>query len=146
MGVHEKGVPVPKEMKGIIRTKDGHAFVCKELGGPGSGNFGHAGVPGERGGAAPGGGATASHVYSSSRYSTEEEDDVGEEISKKLDKSNKEYNTGELKTEIEDLAIKIGKDKYGRGFLVAFKTDDTYVDEEEITRTTITYEVRDPGD
>jgi len=133
-------------MKGIIRTKDGHAVVCKELGGPGSGNFNHAGVSGERGGSASGGGAVASHVYSSSKYSTEEEDDVGEAIAKKLDKSDKEYNTGELKTEIEDLAIKIGKDRYGRGFLVAFNKDDVYVDDDEVTRATISYEVRDPGD
>ncbi len=37
--------------KGIIITKDG----ARLLGGPGSGNFGHAGIPGQRGGSAPGG-------------------------------------------------------------------------------------------
>jgi len=42
-------------VKGIIRTKDGAVFVCKELGGPGSGNFDHAGIPGQQGGSAPGG-------------------------------------------------------------------------------------------
>lgn len=35
--------------KGIIVTRDGARF----LGGPGSGNFGHAGIPGQRGGSAP---------------------------------------------------------------------------------------------
>ena len=42
--------------KGIITTKDG--FRC--LGGPGSGNFGHAGIPGQQGGSAPGGGGGGS--------------------------------------------------------------------------------------
>lgn len=37
--------------KGIIITKDG----MRILGGSGSGNFGHAGIPGQRGGSAPGG-------------------------------------------------------------------------------------------
>lgn len=37
--------------KGIIVTRDG----MRILGGPGSGNFGHAGIPGQRGGSAPGG-------------------------------------------------------------------------------------------
>lgn len=38
--------------KGIIITKDG----MRLLGGPGSGNFDHAGIPGQQGGSAPGGG------------------------------------------------------------------------------------------
>jgi len=38
--------------KGIIVTRDG----LRILGGQGSGNFGHAGVPGERGGSSSGGG------------------------------------------------------------------------------------------
>ena len=45
--------------KGIIITKDG--FRC--LGGPGSGNFGHAGIPGQRGGSAPGGGGGGGSEY-----------------------------------------------------------------------------------
>ncbi len=40
--------------KGIIVTRDGARF----LGGPGSGNFGHAGIPGQRGGSRGGGGGT----------------------------------------------------------------------------------------
>ena len=39
--------------KGIIVTRDG----MRLLGGPGSGNFGHGGIPGQRGGSAPGGGS-----------------------------------------------------------------------------------------
>ena len=46
--------------KGIIVTRDG----MRLLGGPGSGNFGHAGVPGERGGSSSGGGGVSSGVLS----------------------------------------------------------------------------------
>jgi len=38
----------------------------RELGGEGSGNFGHAGIPGEQGGSAPGGGVSSSSPSSKS--------------------------------------------------------------------------------
>lgn len=46
--------------KGIIVTRDG----MRLLGGPGSGNFGHAGIPGQRGGSSSGGGGVSSGVLS----------------------------------------------------------------------------------
>jgi hypothetical protein len=44
--------------KGIIVTRDG----MRLLGGPGSGNFGHGGIPGQRGGSAAGSGGIAKNV------------------------------------------------------------------------------------
>ena len=49
--------------KGIIVTRDG----MRLLGGPGSGNFGHGGIPGQRGGSAQGGGSSE-HVDSVKSY------------------------------------------------------------------------------
>ena len=48
--------------KGIIVTRDG----MRLLGGPGSGNFGHAGIPGQRGGSAKGSGGIAKQIAGNS--------------------------------------------------------------------------------
>jgi len=53
--------------KGIIVTRDG----MRLLGGPGSGNFGHGGIPGQRGGSAPGGGYSSGNVLSNPNYHNE---------------------------------------------------------------------------
>lgn len=67
--------------KGIIVTRDG--FRC--LGGPGSGNFDHAGIPGQRGGSAPAGGISAPGDLNSLVYSkTKVSEDDAYEIDKKL--------------------------------------------------------------
>lgn len=76
--------------KGIIITKDG--FRC--LGGPGSGNFGHSGIPGQRGG--------SGETRSGSPHTKDAEnqiDDLKEKISTEIDtfkgiKGEVEYNSG----------------------------------------------------
>lgn len=68
--------------KGIIVTRDGHRL----LGGPGSGNFGHAGTPGQRGGSAPGGGSWGSGKLTQSQqnaikdYSGDQFQDINQRL------------------------------------------------------------------
>lgn len=98
-------------MKGIIKTKDGAFFVCKELGGPGSGNFDHAGIPGQQGGSAPGGGGGSGgkdddddeiKIDESERKktSTPASDKFEASVKKDLDKAMDIINSGKPKAQI----------------------------------------------
>lgn len=90
-------------------------------GGPGSGNFGHGGRPGERGGSSSGGGSGAN----SSDYDEEDSDES------EMTAEDEKHNTGAQKARDSDYrvgdSVSIGKSYGGgRGVVVGFDRDGSY--------------------